>query len=93
MTVRRIVVHLGIVLRKAVKTRRVGATEPVDRLIGVADDKQAFPLCAPGLQKPVLDVVAVLEFVYQQVGKPTAAGRIGHQIGRGFGPAKSSKSR
>ena len=46
-----------------------GAPEPVNGLIRVADDEQALAAPAPRLDQLVLDGVAVLELIHQQMGK------------------------
>ena len=61
--------YLGPVLRQALPAGPVPAPEAVDGLVRVTDDKQALPRPVPGPQQAVLDGVAVLELVHQQVGE------------------------
>lgn len=51
----------------------VGASEAIDRLIGIADDKEAFAAPAPSSDQPVLQVVDILEFIHQEMGEGDGA--------------------
>ncbi len=47
-----------------------GAPKAVYRLIRVPNGEQALPFFAPLSDQLVLQIVDVLEFIYQQMGKP-----------------------
>lgn len=56
------------------KNRGVRPAEAVDRLIRVADDKQALPFPVPSAQQPELQRVDVLELIHKQMGKHRPGG-------------------
>ena len=57
---------------EAGEVRRVGAGEPVDRLVGVADHAQVGAVAQPGAHQPELRRAGVLELVDEEVTEPPA---------------------
>ena len=55
---------------EAGEVRRVGAGEPVDRLVGVADHAQVGPVAEPRAHEPELRRARVLELVDEEVTEP-----------------------
>ncbi len=65
--------------RKPAEVRRVGAGEPVDRLVGIADHAQVAAVAEPGPQQAELRGAGVLELVDEEVAEapPLRGGELG----------------
>lgn len=53
--------------RQLIKAAGLRAPEPVDRLVGIPDDKKTFPALVPGADQLILNPVDILEFIHQKV--------------------------
>ncbi len=61
---------------QALEAVRVRAAKAVDGLVGIANDKQAFPRRAPVTHQGALHGVDVLKLVHQQMGKAPVGGNV-----------------
>ena len=72
----------GTTRRNPARYDGVGAGEPVDRLVGVADDAQVGAVAEPGAHQPELRRAGVLELVDEEVTEPPALR--GRELGVAF---------
>ena len=59
--------------QQLVKARRARAAKTVDRLIGIANDEQAFSMRRPALDQFPLEGVDVLKLVHKKIIKARTA--------------------